>query len=42
MLQVHEGQCGLCTHFGEIQHRDEAKLVQIRASKMAPETHIEE
>ena len=42
MLQVHEGQCGLCTHFGEIQHRDEPKLVQIRASKMAPETLIEE
>lgn len=42
MLQVHEGQCGLCTHFGEIEHRDEPKLVQIRTSKMAPETLIEE
>jgi len=42
MLQVHDGQCGLCTHFGEIHHRDEQKLVQIRTSKMAPETLVEE
>ncbi|MGB7159736.1 MAG: hypothetical protein WBD40_16845 [Tepidisphaeraceae bacterium] len=42
MLQVHDGQCGLCTHYGEIEHRDEAVLVQIRSSKMAPETLVEE
>jgi hypothetical protein len=42
MLQVHDGQCGLCTHYGEIEHRDEPVLIQIRSSKMAPETLVEE
>ena len=41
MLQVHDGQCGLCVHFGESHGRDQ-KLVQIRASKEAPETLVEE
>src|SRR6185436_13861448 len=31
MQQVHDGQCGLCTHFGESHSRAE-KLVQIRVS----------
>ena len=30
MLQVHEGQCGLCAHFGEI-HAAAPSLLQIRA-----------
>ena len=42
MQHVHDGQCGLCTHFGEHQHNDEPKLVQIRTSKQAPEDLIEE
>ena len=29
MLQVHDGQCGLCVHFGE-HHAQEKKLVEIR------------
>jgi len=42
MHHVHEGQCGLCVHFGEIEHRDEPVLVRIRTSKSAPEDLIEE
>jgi len=42
MHHVHEGQCGLCVHFGEIEHRDEPVLVQIRTSQSAPEDLIEE
>ena len=42
MLQVHDGECGLCTHFGEIQHRDEPKLVQIRTYKEAPEDMLDD
>ena len=40
MLQVHDGQCGLCTHFGE--HQQDQQLVQIRTSKQAPEDVTEE
>jgi hypothetical protein len=29
MLEVHEGQCGLCTHFGE-HHIPDRQLLQIR------------
>jgi hypothetical protein len=41
MYHVHEGQCGLCTHFGE-HHPGEPQLVQIRVSKEAPEDLVEE
>ena len=41
MLQVQEGQCGLCVHFGESHGRDQ-QLVQIRTSRRAPETLVEE
>ena len=41
MQHVHDGQCGLCTHFGESHSRAE-KLVQIRVSHEAPETLIDE
>ena len=41
MFQVHDGQCGLCTHFGEVQPSDRQKLVQIRTSRQAPEDFIE-
>ncbi len=41
MTHVHDGQCGLCTHFGE--HEVEAqKLVQIRQSHEAPDDLVEE
>lgn len=36
MLQVHDGQCGLCAHFGE-HHQPTPQLVQIRMKHMAPE-----
>ena len=43
MLQVHEGQCGLCAHFGEHHHGSgDPQLVQIRTSKQAPEDLTEE
>jgi len=35
MKNLHEGQCGLCKHFGETS--DEPQLIQIRTSKSAPE-----
>lgn len=41
MLQVHDGQCGMCAHYGE-QHPKDSKLVQLRTSHMAPETLIDE
>lgn len=41
MLNVHEGQCGLCAHFGE-HHQGDQKLVQIRISKQADEKLVEE
>ena len=40
MLQVHTGQCGLCVHFGE-DHPADQKLIQIRTSKSAEETLLE-
>jgi dihydroorotate dehydrogenase len=36
MLHVHDGQCGLCTHFGE-EHPQDQKLMQIRKSMEAAE-----
>ena len=41
MLQVHEGQCGLCTHFGEVHTADKV-LSQIRNSKKAAEDFIDD
>jgi hypothetical protein len=41
MLMVHDGQCGLCTHFGE-HHQPDQDLVQIRVSHEAPEALVEE
>ena len=41
MIAVHDGQCGLCTHFGE-GHVNEPKLVQIRTKHQAPADLIEE
>ena len=41
MQHVHEGQCGLCTHFGETHARDE-RLVRIRRQHEAPEDLLDE
>jgi len=37
MQTLHDGQCGLCKHFGEHAQAPEQQLVQIRSSKSAPE-----
>jgi hypothetical protein len=34
MTSVHDGQCGLCTHFGEPNHKTDV-LVTILSSKRA-------
>ena len=41
MKEIHEGQCGLCAHFGESHTRDE-RLVQIRVSHDGPEDLVDE
>lgn len=41
MQAIHDGQCGLCAHFGE-HHPDLPQLVQIRTRKSAPEDLVEE
>ena len=41
MFAVHEGQCGLCAHFGE-HHSNDQKLTQIRIQHEAPEDLVEE
>jgi hypothetical protein len=41
MLQVQEGQCGLCFHFGE-SHAANAQLTQIRKKHEAPETLVDD
>jgi hypothetical protein len=40
MISLHDGQCGLCSHFGE-SHPDQ-KLIQIRSSKSAPEDFVDD
>ena len=41
MQEVHDGQCGLCAHFGETDTEEE-KLFQIRTQKEAPEDLVED
>ncbi|HYH12449.1 MAG TPA: hypothetical protein VD789_08865 [Thermomicrobiales bacterium] len=41
MLQVQEGQCGLCVHFGENNESDQPKLIQIRLKHEAPDDLVE-
>lgn len=41
MEKLHDGQCGLCVHFGE-SHPDSPELVQIRKTKEAVEEFTEE
>lgn len=40
MIQIHEGQCGLCAHFGE-HVGDQPQLIQIRLKGEAPEMLVE-
>ena len=41
MTEVHDGQCGLCTHFGET-HASDPQLLQIRQRQQAPETLVDD
>jgi hypothetical protein len=41
MLTIHDGQCGICIHFGETKQDDQPKLVQIRTSRQAPVDLVE-
>ncbi len=41
MLQVQQGQCGMCVHFGENDKAEEPKLIQIRLKGEAPDDLIE-
>ena len=41
MKHVDDGQCGLCSHFGE-SHSASEKLVQIRVTHEAPEDLVDE
>jgi hypothetical protein len=40
MLHVSEGQCGLCTHYGE-DHPQAQELIQLRKSLEAAEDLVE-
>ena len=43
MQMVHDGQCGLCMHFGEHQAQQiQPQLIQIRTSHQAPDDLVEE
>ena len=42
MLQVHDGQCGLCAHFGEPHADHGPNLMQIRTKREAPETFLDD
>ena len=42
MTSLHNGQCGLCTHFGESHRTSDQKLILINASKSAPEDLLDE
>jgi hypothetical protein len=39
-VQVQDGQCGLCVHFGE-DHPNDRRLIQIRAKREAPEDYLD-
>jgi len=41
MLQLHDGQCGLCVHFGE-EHPQDSRLTQIRVAMSAEEEFVDE
>jgi hypothetical protein len=37
MTSLHNGQCGLCAHFGESHRTSDQVLLQINTTKDAPE-----
>jgi hypothetical protein len=41
MIAVHDGQCGVCSHFGEHNQADKQILTQILTSHQAPESLVE-
>lgn len=41
MLQVQDGQCGTCAHFGET-HKTTTQLTTIRSKHEAPETFVDD
>jgi hypothetical protein len=41
MFQIHEGQCGMCVHFGE-QHPSDEQLVHIHMQHEAPEEFVDD
>ena len=41
MHHVHDGQCGLCTHFGETHGQDE-QIIAIRRQHEAPEELLDD
>jgi hypothetical protein len=41
MSAIQNGQCGLCTHFGEA-HKQSEKLVAILTSHQAPENLVDD
>lgn len=41
MHTIHDGQCGMCSHFGE-QHPQETQLVTIHRQHQAPEDFTDE
>ncbi len=41
MQTVHDGQCGLCAHFGE-HHAPTPELLQIRTRQQAPEAYVDD
>ena len=41
MQHVHDGQCGLCAHFGET-HEQAAQLLEIRRHHEAPEELLDD
>lgn len=41
MTHVHDGQCGMCSHFGET-HIPDRKLLQIRQKGEAPENLLDD
>ena len=41
MIAVHNGQCGVCMHFGEHNAADKQVLTQILTTMQAPESLVE-
>jgi hypothetical protein len=41
MLQLHDGQCGLCQHFGE-EHSSKKEIVEVRMKHSASATFVDD